>query len=36
MNFQKNYFYKKAELKIVQYFPKLEVIAGAITTVAVH
>ena len=36
INFHRKYFYKKVELKIVQYFPKSEVIAGAINSLAVH
>ena len=38
IDFHKKYFYKKAEFKIVQYFPKSEFTAGAsaITSIAVH
>ena len=31
INFHKKYFYKRAELKIVQYFPKSEVIGEYLT-----
>ena len=34
INFHKKYYYKKAELKNVQYFSKAEIIAG--TSVAVQ
>ena len=36
ITFHKKHYYKNAELKIVHYFPKIEMIAGAITSVAVQ